>query len=260
MAEVSTLKEMALPEFAAIAKAEPMVKFFTKDPECKLPIEFKAELFFNSTLPVLALDGENCTFDGRMPFVYFIQNTPAGHVLMFEAIYARKSRIRWSRFRYSIRQPGFVNAWLTVTEITVIPDTESVSDWVKRLRSESGVPMDYLARQNAQRAKDAIPLPGTPDFEDFIIEQAKVTNSAKKKQDRKKAPKVESIYKTIVRADFLANALWCRSTSDIVSEYFPDSKADEHEKHERSFNKAFSALKLSKARRNDIPQCPDISG
>jgi hypothetical protein len=70
---------------------------------------------------------------------------------------------------------------------------------------------------------------------------------------------VPSIYKGIVERDFLANALWCRSTSDIVSEYFPASNADSHGKHEIGFNKAFSTLKLSKARRSDIPECPDIA-
>lgn len=253
------LEEVTLLELASVAKSRPILKvFFGTDPA--IPKQLTAEIFVSSLIPVLAMDGENPSFDDRMPFMHFLQNCRAGHFLSQFACRARINRIMWARFSHSVRQTGFVFAWLSLCSVYPSHEDESVSDEVKRLRLDVGKPMDETTRWIAENARNSIPLPGTAEFEDFIAEQAKLLDAKRKKAARGKAEKVESIYKKIVSVDFLANALWCRSTSAIVSEYFPDSNADEHEKHERNFNKAFSELDLAKARRNDIPECPDIPG
>lgn len=253
------LKEATLLELAFVAKSQPILKvFFGTDPA--IPKQLTAEIFVSSLIPVLAMDGENPSIDDRMPFMHFLQNCRAGHLLIQFASFARSNRIKWARFSHSVRQPGFVFAWLSLCPVYPFQEDESVSDAVKRLRLDVGTPMDETTRWLAENARNSIPLPGTPEFEGFIAEQAKLLNANRRKAARGKAERVESIYKRIVSVDFLANALWCRSTSAIVSEYFPDSNADAHEKHERNFNKAFSELDLSKARRNDIPECPDIPG
>lgn len=261
MSGITPWKDIALPEFAELAKAKSIYESYGLNPKEIAPemSEIISLTYLYASIPIIALYGESPSFTEHAPFFNFVQTTPAGNTLSLQASLARREKIRWGRFCHSIRQPGFVFAWFIFCKSSRKFDDESVSEHVKRLR-DAGEPTDALGRYAAEKARDSIPLPGTIGFEDFIIEQTRHLNSRRKKKARNKPPKRESRYKAIVSIDFLANALWCRSSSDIVSEYFPDSNAAEHEKHEREFNKAFSKLNLSKARRNDIPQCPDIHG
>lgn len=258
----SPFEDLALPEFAERAKAPSIWKTYGLNP-LQTDEETKAmirNLGLYAAIPLLALYGEDVDFTERAPFLHFVETTPMGHTLAAEAGFARTRRTFWTQFCYSIRQPGFVHAWTLFCRATRKHDSESLSEHIKRLRLDVGQPLEGINLKIAERLRNSIPVPGTPEFEEFIADQARTSEAERKKQARKRPPKAPSLYKGIVERDFLANALWCRSTSAIVSEYFPDSNADEHEKHEREFNKAFSLLKLSKARRNDIPECPDIPG
>jgi len=262
MERTSPFKDLALPEFAERATAPSIWRSYGLNPlqteeETKAIIRMMG---LYAAIPLLALYGEDVDFTERAPFLHFVETTPAGHTLAIVAGFARRRRTLWTRFCYSIRQPGFVHAWTLFCHATRKHDNESISDQIKRLRLDVGHPLEGIDKKIAERLRDSLPVPGTREFEEFIADQARVTEAERKKQARKRPPKAPSLYKEIVERDFLTNALWCRSTSSIVSEYFPNANADEHEKHEREFNKAFSLLKLSKARRNDIPECPDIPG
>ncbi|MEX2581196.1 MAG: hypothetical protein WD342_19220 [Verrucomicrobiales bacterium] len=262
MAGASAFKDLALPEFAERAGEKSVYESYGLNPlqTPKVIRETVREIGVYSAIPLLALYGEDCSFTERAPFFHFVETTPAGHTLALQACFARERTRTWARFCHSIRQPGFVHAWFAFCASTRKFDNEPLSDQVKRLRSDGAPTRNPLTKYLAEKARDSIPLPGTSAFDDFIVEQARYSSSERKKQARNKPPRSSSPYKAILEHDYLANALWCRTSSAIVSEYFPNANADEHEKHERELNKAFSTLKLSKARRSDIPECPDIDG
>jgi len=253
-------KELSLLDIYQQLRSESIYSQFKLEPS-EFP-KFRAEiltLHLNSFLPVLALFGEDARPDDHWPFINFLATRPAGHVLSIQASVVRRNPKAWVQFSKSLRHSGFVFAWLKYSEIVGLLTRRSDVETALGLAFEQPDLSDSRKLDEAESARENLPLPGTAEFLDFLKLAAKRLEAERKRAARGRPTKSPSPYKEILKTRLLAHSLWCRRSLDFAGDYFPQASGDELEKHERAFNKAFSELGLSAVRRPENPNCPDTS-
>ena len=248
-------KDLSLLDVYPSLQSESIYNQFKIDPDDFPKLREKIfEIQINSFLPVLALFGQKANPSDHIPFINFAATCPAGHVLSIQASVARQKPETWLRFSHSLRQKGFVFAWLKYAGIVGLPAEISNTEKTLDFAFESPDLTDPESRTVAESARANLPLPGSEEFLELLKQAAKRLEAERKRVSRGLPKKSPSTYKSIVRTRLLAHSLWCRPTTDFAGDYFLSSMSDELTKHERAFNKAFSELGLTKIRRTDIPE------
>lgn len=228
------------------------------DAICKTEV---LSLYARASLVIFALHGEEADIQENSQFLNYLATTPFGVSLSFQAETARQSPSKWRRFSQSTRLPGFVFAGMLYARNQRLDEEATPEELILGISKRSErIDPGTLEEIVAEEAKRNLPTPGTEQWEQFLREAKKSDEARGRREKRNRSKRSPNRYQETVRGDFLANALWSRRTSHIVSEYFPESSGNEHEKHEKEFNKAFSILKLTKARRPNILECPDTEG
>ena len=239
-------KKFSLLEFSQVAESKSLYEKFGTEEIIEAFGQLELlKLRLGAYTVILALHGEDAILNAYDPFVNHLTTSAIGHHLITQTAVARKSPLLWRRFKLSIRQSGFFYAWYEHTGVAHDHDDSPEERIFKILRSPEEKLDDHLGLQVAENAKNKLPPPGSLEFEEFIRNAAKILNNRDKKEKRALPPAKQSPYKFILRHYFLSHAIWCRTTAEVISEFFPDCNADGHERHCNEINKALRLMGLS---------------